>query len=205
MPRGDERDLGAWFLDWLPEARRIAHKRCNWIDSRISKVERDAKLARLRAALRRKVRLQGWETALSMWYTVDIDGNGVPQRHFSIETSIWTPPDETDFKARANAMKPMWLELLTPLVQPVFPMHNALRQAIIVGDHVPVQRQNKETGERQVKLRNPVAFHFLVRHDMTEGVAGAADTGPRGKVLDMHGNPVKRRGFVNVADEPADA
>jgi len=187
---------GSWVTEWLPGAKRIAHLEANHVDYRTpSRVQ--ATMDRLRPHCRHKIRLSGWTSAVTLWYTVDVVPSGERWRHLSLQVSVETPSREGSFKAQLAANKAYFLDLMTPVVRAVYPFHDAIAANVRVSDAVPVHRG------RQVMLRNPVTFDYLVRHDTTDGIAGVnrgQHTG-RAPLLGPDGNPIRSRDEVNLATD----
>ena len=179
-----EHDLESWLGSWADTAKDYAHKREHYIHPGDS-------LDPHREHLRYKLRLEGWPSALTFWYSVDVDTHRREWRHLSIQMSIYAAdPTETVTQADINLHKRQLLEQFTPIVKLFFPLHEGVEAKCTAHEPRPVL--NPET--RQVTHRTPLSFHFLVRHDTTEhvilGGRRQAASG-MGLLLDASGNEIR--------------
>jgi hypothetical protein len=140
---------------WAGKARDYAHQEANWVDFRLG--ETPQKHADM---LRYKYRLQGWTTALTFWYTVDVTPDGSVWRHLSIacSQSDLGAQSAEEMQGQVNTYKQELLELFTPMVRMFYPLSTKVATRFDVGQPVPVS--HPETN--QVSFRVPMTFHFLV-------------------------------------------
>lgn len=137
-------------------AREYAHDPRNWIDYRLPNADLNIHAEHLRF----KLRLQGWSTALTFWYTVETNPKGETWRHLSIQCSQndMAQVDAEILRQQIQEYKAGLLDVLSPTVSLFFPLQDEVAIRFDVGQPIPVQ--NPET--RQVLLRVPMTFHFFV-------------------------------------------
>lgn len=144
---------------WAKTARDYAHMEANWIDHR-SDAPPSSLTEPHAEVLRYKYRLEGWTTALTIWYTVDITPRGEVWRHLSISCSQshLGAIQAEQLQSEINASKKLLLELFEPTVRMFFPMSMKIATKFDVSTPVPVA----DPRLNQVTFRVPMTFHFLV-------------------------------------------
>lgn len=170
----DGSSLGDWVGAFAERAREFAHEEEHWIDIRLGETPEKYK-----DHLKYKLRLEGWTTAITMWYTVDQVFDGGVWKHLSMQVSQYMDKESAaTIRAQMNTYKATFLELFDPIVRAFFPMNLEVATKWDIADPIPVA--NPET--KQITFRVPMTFHFLVPFEgdlkPTPMVNVATDTEP---------------------------
>ena len=178
---------------WVREARAFAHDPAHHID--ITKGQDVGEL--YPDILRKKIRLQGWQSAITLTYSVDrvpdADRPGEFRllRHLACQYSI---PDHITRGEVAEYQQGL-LEGFTPIVKLVWPIDTEVGTQFIL--HQPIPVQNPQTG--QVSYRTPMVWHFVCAHD---GGAVPGKLAGGGGLLDHRGRALTSDTGRNAAAQP---
>lgn len=185
--------LGEELETWVRAAREFAHQPEHHID--IVKGQDPGEL--YPEVLRKKVRLQGWQSAITLTYSVDrVPDSERPGefrllRHLSCQYSI---PDHVT-RGEVAEYEQGLLEGFTPIVKLVWPLDTEVGTQFIL--HQPIPVQDPATG--QVSYRTPMVWHFVASHD--NGPVPGKLAGGAG-LLDHRGRAVSSGSGRNLAAMP---